>query len=338
MPNHRLTLFLLERVLFWLFAISVVFLADPIEIDESPGWLCSLWLPWLGYMFCILLIQRLIKCSLSLLPRLVAMVVIGFVHVSYVVAYSYVTLPLVGVENNASWMDIILRTAIMYYIIGFITYVDSTQSNTILKLNRASADECFQKNFLASQFDFHLSKNVMNLLLEKAYTMDAQMAIIIETYSEILIRSLNLKPDQKISLLEEISFIDTYIQLNRLISPKDFYIESKKCGRFHHHRVYPRLVFPLVENAILHGVTNLPDHPIQIQFKSRDDYFECHIENRIKAGSLGKSYSTGLGRSNLMDTLDRYYPEQYMFNEHVNDQVYHTVLKIKLNDLTTKLL
>ena len=318
----------IKRILFWFFAISVLYLYDPIEAKEPIGWRWSFVLHIVGYIICITCIQVLLQRAPSLWYRLVGMLIIGFAYLFYVVSYTYNVLPLVGLSPPSSVNDLVLHTAIVYYIIGYVTYFDAEQMLTILQLNATKEDKELHNNFLALQFDFHLSKNTLSTLLEYSYDVNSKMAVIIETYLEIVSTSLKLKPDQPISLLDEVTYCETYVKLLRLINSSNINIIIEKKGSFHHHIIYPRLLLPLVENAVKHGVKDRPSHPIQVLFKSGEDYVECCTRNVITDKKVA---STGVGRNNLRFTLDRYYPSNYLYDEYVDKNIYYANLKIKFS-------
>jgi len=138
-----------------------------------------------------------------------------------------------------------------------------------------------EKTALSALISPHFIFNGLNSI--QAYIMinDKKGAMdFISKYSTIIRLSLNSLNQQFITIADEISFLDTYLSLEKIKKhyKTDFKIENKISGPIDKVLIPPMMIQPFVENALLHGIKKIPHEGyIHIKFDKVNDYVIVEI-------------------------------------------------------------
>jgi two-component system LytT family sensor kinase len=192
-------------------------------------------------------------------------------------------------------------------------------------------------NFLRSQVNPHFLFNVMNTIYFQIDKQNVQARGTVEKFSEMLRYQLYECTSDNINIRQEIEYIRNYvaIQTLRMESGSDIRLEINKSN--FEFKIAPMLILPIVENAFKHVSTfkTPAENKIRISLgRSADQYFLVEAVNtfdtNIKTQHLIQS--GGLGIQNLKRRLELLYPGAYEFSSGQQENVFKTILKIKIND------
>lgn len=129
-----------------------------------------------------------------------------------------------------------------------------------------------------------------------------------------------------VPLKGEIAFLKKYIQIERLRLQEKFDIQvtlPENCGNL---EIAPLLFLPLIENAFKHGISYSQKSFIHINISLNDDTIICLIVNSDHA----KKNGIGVGIENTTKRLNLLYSDQYTLQYGTKNNVYETILSIKL--------
>jgi two-component system, sensor histidine kinase YesM len=142
---------------------------------------------------------------------------------------------------------------------------------------------------LASQINPHFLYNTLEMIRMKALiNKDPEVAKIIKILSKMM-RSALERTDKPVSIKEEIQLIEHYLEIQKLrfgdqIEYK-LNVEESVCS----YRIYPLLIQPIVENAIIHGLEQ-KEEPGYIIVSMIEEDRQIVIE--VKDNGIGMSKET----------------------------------------------
>ncbi|WP_326984139.1 histidine kinase [Chryseobacterium sp. MYb264] len=147
-----------------------------------------------------------------------------------------------------------------------------------------------------------------------------------------LMRHLLYKTDvEKITLSEEIDFLNKYIELMTLRLNDNTKVYTSFPPKIPNVEIAPLLFISVVENAFKHGVSATQHSDISFKMEINEDeeiLFMASNSNFPKTDT-DKSGS-GIGVENLKKRLNLLYPEKYEFHSHLNNGMYIAEMKLKI--------
>lgn len=182
--------------------------------------------------------------------------------------------------------------------------------------------------FLKSQINPHFLFNSLNNIYSLAYQKSDKAPEAILKLSEIMRYMLYESNDDKVSLEDEINYLENYIDLQKLRVKEHVYLELKINVDNYQHRVMPLLVISFLENVFKHGVTTDKEHPIRITVEVQNS--RLHFKAQNKKNKLNKDKTGGIGLTNLKRRLELGYPNKHTFNIQDNDDYYSSELFVYL--------
>ncbi|SFN07964.1 GHKL domain-containing protein [Paenimyroides ummariense] len=179
----------------------------------------------------------------------------------------------------------------------------------------------------------HLFKNVLNSIQSHVY----QSYYTIEKLSNVLDYVLYKTPKQLVTPRDEINFIKSLIEINKiklsplfdlrtkiLIDDRDPFLERKV--------IAPLVLIDLIENAFKHADVQSEDAFIAIVIELNNGYFNLSVSNKIAAQNPLKKENSGIGVSSLEKRLKKLYENRYKLQKSIDDKIYSVSLKIKLEE------
>lgn len=107
---------------------------------------------------------------------------------------------------------------------------------------------------LSSQINPHFLYNTLEMIRMKAMmNKDKEVAMIIQKLSKMMRAALK-QTDQQISLQEELDLITTYLEIQSLRFGEKLHYRMEVDVDASHYKIFPLLIQPIVENAIIHGI------------------------------------------------------------------------------------
>ncbi len=183
-----------------------------------------------------------------------------------------------------------------------------------------------QLNHLAAQLNPHFFFNSLNNI--KALVIENPHAArrSIDLLSDLLRTSLYDRKTALISLKEEMTLINDYLELEKMRFEKRLHTVIEVDDRFWETLVLPLSIQTLVENAIKHGIAQRKSGgTIHIRVEQKDEFLKTTIQN---PGKLNADQSKGLGIKNLTERLRLQFNGKAAFQltEQPDDTVLATIL------------
>ncbi|MBK0381971.1 histidine kinase [Pedobacter sp. SD-b] len=221
----------------------------------------------------------------------------------------------------------IIGTSCSYRII-----IDSIKSQTLNK-DRENENLKTELSFLRSQVSPHFMFNVLNNLVALARKKSDKIESSLIQLSNLLRYMLYEGDDGKISIKQELKYLQGYIDLQRLRFEDDVKIIFRTKGNPEDFYLEPMLLIPFVENAFKHGMGGDIINPtIKIELILENDGLNFTVENEIGATGDSKDNSSGIGLNNAKRRLNLLYKNNYSLDIKNDGFKYSVNLKLRSND------
>ena len=193
----------------------------------------------------------------------------------------------------------------------------------------ASENAALQAEQLKFQLQPHTFNNLVAHLKRSANKLNNGLHALSDVLDYILYSGRN----HIVSIEQELSFIQDYLNLNEILMSEIDAIQLDDSGvdktsKYYTSPCIPHLISAyFLENAFKHGEIN-QFNPLKISFKLEGSIFEMLVSNKIKNESnVGKG---GIGLQNMNKRLEILFPNKYEIRNQVSDNEYHAFIVIKL--------
>jgi LytS/YehU family sensor histidine kinase len=214
--------------------------------------------------------------------------------------------------------------SIFYFSIKFLfTIVQEREksTNAILLANKA------QLQMLRYQINPHFLFNSLNSIKALTTENPELAGFMLTELAEFLRSTLNYNDRIYISVAEEIDIIGKYLSIEKIRFEErldfkityDEHIQKQEMPCF--------ITQPLVENAIMHGLSKNPiGIMLNIDFKINDGFLVITIENTGVKGI--KEFNNGTGIKNIIERLENMYPGKFRFDLTESNNIVKAQLQI----------
>jgi two-component system, LytTR family, sensor kinase len=182
--------------------------------------------------------------------------------------------------------------------------------------------------FLKSQINPHFLFNSLNNIYSLAYQKAEKTPEAILKLSEIMRYMLYESNVDKVSLSDEIRYLNNYIELQKLRFKDDIHLKFEVIGDPTGHRITPLILISFVENAFKHGIVNDLEIPISITLSISDDTLFFHVFN--KKTDMNKDSTGGIGLTNVKRRLELLYKNEYSLTIDDKNDTYRCELNLTL--------
>jgi two-component system LytT family sensor kinase len=198
------------------------------------------------------------------------------------------------------------------------------------KANKQLKEEVLKAelSFLKSQINPHFLYNTLNYIYSLAIPVSDQLSAAVLRLSDLMRYTLTEHPDGKVSLVKEVEYLESYIELFRMRFDPYFYVTFEVSGVTEQQRVASLLLIPFVENAFKHGVVNQKEHPVRILLEVKGKNLCFEVSNTINSSQ--KDQSSGIGLLNIYRRLNLIYPDLHQMEVKKDGNTYKTTLIINL--------
>ncbi|NJO02094.1 MAG: histidine kinase [Bacteroidia bacterium] len=185
---------------------------------------------------------------------------------------------------------------------------------------------------LRSQINPHFLFNTLNNIYTLSYKQDKNAPEAILRLSDMMRYMLYEASDEKVPLEKEISYLQNYIELQklRLCNPDQvsFQVEGDCTGKM----ISPMLLIPFIENAFKHGVSHQTTARIDFKLEIEGNYLQFRsINPRSYPQQFRNTHDThGIGHKNVLRRLDLLYPERHSLQVSASEDKYFINLSLKL--------
>jgi sensor histidine kinase YesM len=138
--------------------------------------------------------------------------------------------------------------------------------------------------------------------------------------------------DEKISLKKEVNQIEKFIDLQRIRTSNEEYVNFTQKGVIGDQKIAPMIFLTFIENAIKHTVNKKIRHAIDISLDIRGNIIQFHCRNYC--GDIGRNdqNGNGIGVDLIKQRLELLYKDSFKIQMGRQEKWYHVDLKIDLND------
>ena len=223
-----------------------------------------------------------------------------------------------------------------FFIISFFIYVSVffflmvrwifKQIRIIIQLKDEKAKT--ELLHLKSQVNPHFFFNMLNNLYGLVNKDSKKAQALILKLSDMMRYSIYEGQKERVTLEEEIEYLQNYIELHQMRYHKkidvEFDLDIQETGV----RVMPLLFIILLENAFKHGVENLrKDAYVYLDMTTTENEIQFRIENNFDKSEVSKE--AGIGLENLKRRLELVYPNQHSLSISKTDDVYKVLLTLQ---------
>ncbi|MFC2129932.1 sensor histidine kinase [Bacteroidota bacterium] len=180
------------------------------------------------------------------------------------------------------------------------------------------------KSQISPHFLFNTLNNLYSLVQRKSD--DAPDAVLM--LSDLMRYMLKENSKEKIELVKEISYVKSYIELQRLRLSNPKIVKSEILIDNATVQISPMLLIPFVENTFKHADITSPDAVIEFKLELKKDSLFFTVDNHIK--QRNKDETTGVGLKNVKRRLDLLYPNNHQLFINNEDNKFHVTLELNL--------
>ena len=168
-------------------------------------------------------------------------------------------------------------------------------------------------SFLRTQVNPHFMLNVLNSMALLARKKSDLLEPVLMELARLMNYMLYDANNEKISLEDEISYLQAYIDLQMLRFSSDVSVRFNTPRATNGSYIEPMLLIPMVENAFKHGIGLVKEPLILIDITTeKNERLTMTVKNKYSPAirqQAGKP--TGIGLSNLKKRLELIYPQQF---------------------------
>jgi len=208
------------------------------------------------------------------------------------------------------------------------------QAEAELKLSEAELKQIrAELDLLKAQVNPHFLFNTLNSIYSLSLDHSANTPKAIMLLSKLMRYHLETSKVPSVLLTDEVDFIKSYIELEKLRLSRKCIIDFDIAGVKDTHYVPPLLLLPLVENCFKHGISiEKKKNWISIEITIKDSILKFTTINTIPEDKSeypdDKEVKTGI--ANIRRRLKILYDNRYNFESEKRDGKFYTCLIIEL--------
>jgi len=184
-------------------------------------------------------------------------------------------------------------------------------------------------NFLKTQIQPHFFFNTLNNLYALAIEKSDKTPEVILKLSEIMQYVLYDAKASSISLLKEINYIQSYLELEKLRYGNRIQSQLTISGNINNVVIPPLLFLPFIENCFKHGTKNNDNIKLSINFEKLNNEIVFFVRNNFNPNNKVVS-KHGIGIENVKRRLKLLYQDKFKLKTNVTNNKYTVKLKIPI--------
>lgn len=182
--------------------------------------------------------------------------------------------------------------------------------------------------YLKAQFRPHFLFNALNTIYFQIDESNVAPRKTIEKLSDLLRYQL-YEVNQRVTLEQELNFITTYIELQRIRMKESLKLDVFFDPQLKQQQIHALLLLPLIENAFKYVGG---DYWIRINTRLEEgNKFVMEVENSIPVNVVSSEKKGGIGLENLHRQLELLYPGKHLLQTSHTTGRYTASLVITLN-------
>jgi len=187
-------------------------------------------------------------------------------------------------------------------------------------------------NFLKSQHNPHFLFNSLNALYFQIDKNNNDARGTLLKLSDMLRYQLYECNADTISIEKEISYLQNYIELQKIRLNDNYKIELSISPNVRGFTIAPLLILPLVENAFKY-ISHHTDktNSVSIKLSADDGSLTCYVSNTTEENRTKEpSADSGIGLKNLERRLELLYPDKHKLACANGNGIYEATLSLTL--------
>jgi len=186
--------------------------------------------------------------------------------------------------------------------------------------------------FLRSQINPHFLFNVLTNLTSLARKKSDQLEPSLLMLSDLM-RYMLYETGRTVSLEQEINYLKSYIELQRLRLESDVNItfHTELRDDKDSYRIEPMLLIPFVENAFKYGTGDITNPLIDIRLTASNGVLNFQVKNKFDSSLHPNKTGEGIGLKNVRSRLQLLYPDQHDLVVHSDNKIFGIHLTLKLS-------
>ncbi|MCV9927228.1 histidine kinase [Flavobacterium sp. LS1R49] len=187
-----------------------------------------------------------------------------------------------------------------------------------------------QLNSLRGQLNPHFLFNTFNTLYGISLEFPDRTPDLIMKVSQLMRYQLESNAKQCVSLEEELSFINSYIQLEKeRVGYRCDITYDCKIDNENAYKVSPMLLITFIENAFKHGTCAIENCFVRIFITVDNGLLHLHVINSIPTKKTNV-VSTKIGLKNTVERMNLLYGKEYKLDIQEDNNTYIVDLKLQL--------
>jgi len=223
---------------------------------------------------------------------------------------------------------IMLGWSLIYFVFHFfVNFKKSEVEKWRLEVAVKDAELIALKSQINPHFIFNSLNNIRALVIE-----DAEKARDMITHlSDLLRYSVQFNAKAKVCIEEELEVVENYLNLESIQFEDrlSYTLEIQQATL--EYKIPPMAIQLLVENAIKHGISELPKGgEIRISSRLIDDHLVVEVKNTGRIES--KSKGTGIGVNNIVERLKLVFGTNTKFSlQNIEDNMVSAKFSVPIN-------
>ena len=186
-------------------------------------------------------------------------------------------------------------------------------------------------SLLRSQASPHFMFNVLNNMVSLARKQSVELEPSLIKFSSLMRYMLYETDEEKVSLENEIEYLQSYIDLQQQRLSKKVAVNVHMCKADRMYEIDPMLLIPFVENAFKHGTGFIENPQIDIELKTENNILYFRVSNTYDPASLQiQDKASGIGLANVRRRLDLLHPGKYKLDITKDNNFFTASLQINL--------
>ena len=235
------------------------------------------------------------------------------------------------------WIGTIQMTIVMSFIAlfhgvfglvmkGFITWYGDIKVKVELNQKNYEMELALMKAQINPHFLFNTINNI-DVLIQKDPSKASEY---LNKLSDIMRFMLYETKTEKISLEKELSYIEKYVELQKIRTTNLNYVKYEVKGNLENLSIEPMLFIPFIENAFKHAENKKVENAIKISFFIEKDKIKFECENAYSADTQLKPEHSGLGNELIQRRLALLYANKHVFEVVNKNGIYKVNLLLSL--------
>ncbi len=239
-----------------------------------------------------------------------------------------------GLQRAFTFNHVVEVTIGAIYVITFVSAIKLTfewirekGKNDELQKMQLQTELNFLKTQIQPHFFFNTLNNLYSLVIKKS--PDAPDAIL--KLSEFMQYVIYEVKEPEISLLKEINYIYSYLELEKLRYGNKVVSDIRINGNIDELKIPPLLFLPFIENCFKHGVKNNDNVKVYINFELRNNFLYFTVSNTFQ-NNKETPIKHGIGIENVKRRLLLLYDKDFSLKTSVKDNKFNVLLKLPINE------